>query len=391
MVLYVITPPNPPPGQDWQYTVPGQYVEEIVSVTATLATTQNPPTALNSVTGGAYPATYQAAALLSFQQAGPFGGAANYAVTTGAHPATATAVAVDGTTTDFNRATFSIGAWAKIAPAGTVRQLIFQNNTYAGGGTYRGYGFSGSKTGTDVQLGFQWKGGGQLSSGIFAAGTWKHMAVTWDSANIRFYINGALDSTFADAVVFDAISNTIALGGDVPGNLEVFNGSLCGIFFNDSVLTAGQIAAYVTASATSSAAYQTAVLADSPRALWMLNEVVDTSGRTPSLAIGNGITNVGLYTPGVPPASSGSPFTYSWLTTLSSNTHAGGTSTITAAIPDLILPAGYTIGTYTPDILPTDQWSNIVIWWDSTFMDGNQNLQPYDFTGACLQYHRIGT
>jgi hypothetical protein len=391
MVLYVVNVPNPPPGVDWQYTVPGQYIEDIVSVTATLATTANPTTAVNGVTGNAYPATYQSAAQLTWQATGPYGGTSNYAVTVGAPINTIADIAQGASTTDFNRATFSIGAWAKIPAATTGRFPIFASDQFDLGGHARGYMFQGHQSAGQEFLSLQWKGGEQLSTGTFPGGTWTHVAVTWDTANIRFYKNGVLDSTFAAAVLFDAISNPVDLGGNQAANLEVFQGSLGGIFYNDSVLTAGQILAYVTASATSAAAYQTAVLADSPRALWMMNEGISTSGRTPSLAIGNGITNVGLYTPGIPPASSGSPFTYSWLTTLSSNTHAGGTSTITAAIPDLILPAGYTIGTYTPDIAPTDQWSNIVIWWDSTFMDGNQNLQPYDFTGACLQYHQIGT
>jgi hypothetical protein len=98
-----------------------------------------------------------------------------------------------------------------------------------------------------------------------------------------------------------------------------------------------------------------------------------------------------MFTPGFPAAPSGSPFNYTWMTGLAAHSSVVSDTIITAAIPDLILPAGYTIGTFTPDIQPTDQWSNIVIWWDSDYMDYVHNAQRYDFIGACLEYHQIGT
>lgn len=390
MTLYLATVPNPPAGQDWTYTVPGQYVEEIISVTATLNTTANPVTAIDA-SGSAHPMTYDATNLaLSWGNVGPFAGSPNNATRAALGFDRHHGWATTASNTAFNVTTLTIGAWVMVDGGTTSGNVIFSNGHLSNTLTLVGYEF-GYNFNLGL-LGLGWSLGGIASSahGI-TSDVWHHVAVTADGVNVKFYIDGALDATVAGVVTGSVQSDPQMIGDQVPTSpvSQMWQGRMAGVFVNSTALSGATIAG-IAANTNTSAQYKTAVNATSPLGLWMLDETVSTSGRTPSLRVTNGSATVGLYTPGIAPAGSGSPFTYSWLNNLSTNVQPPGSSTITAAIPDMILPAGYTIGTNTPDIQSTDQWSNIVIWWSSSYMDNVHNYQPFEYPpGACLEYKQV--
>ena len=60
------------------------------------------------------------------------------------------------------------------------------------------------------------RGSGSLrDGGVIPAGKWTHIAVTWDGANRRHYINGELISTFADPTPPTTNTSPVDIGSDV--------------------------------------------------------------------------------------------------------------------------------------------------------------------------------
>lgn len=58
-------------------------------------------------------------------------------------------------------------------------------------------------------------------------------------------------------------------------------------------------------------------------------------------------------------------YDWTWVTGLNASSQSANGSAVTVGIPPLTLPAGYVIGTSTPDLAAGDQWSNITIWADN--------------------------
>jgi hypothetical protein len=391
MPLYVINVANPPAGQDWQYTVPGQYIEDVVSVQCTLTTTGNPTTAADS-SGNGRNMTYEPTNPgLTWGTAGPWGSAPNNATGDTDHTHLQHAYTIRVPNTDLNTTNVTVGAWVYIDTPAFGYQDIFAAADIDLSGNFRGYVLRYLNS-TRV---FELRGSSAQfvqSTGGILGNAWHHVAATYDGANTRFYIDGALDSTVAGVLPFTSNSVGASIGGATQHQLlnDVWTGRLAGVFVTNTVLSGANIATIAAANA-SAAGYVTTVNGFSPLGLWMLDETLGTFGRTPNLEITNGQSNVGMYTPGFPAAATPSPYNYTWMTGLAAHSSVVSDTIITAAIPDLILPAGYTLGTFTPDIQPTDQWSNIVIWWNSDYMDYVHNAQRYDFIGACLEYHQVGT
>lgn len=81
----------------------------------------------------------------------------------------------------------------------------------------------------------------QSSGGGYELRRWRHAAMSWDGANIRWYINGMLDSTVTPASGSMAYpwSTTAGIGGTSAG--RTFGGFICDVRGYDTVLTDGQI------------------------------------------------------------------------------------------------------------------------------------------------------
>lgn len=92
-------------------------------------------------------------------------------------------------------------------------------------------------------------------TGVVAANTWTHVAITFDRANdvVTTYINGQVDSTTAIPLVGDGaltFTNGLIGGGIMKTKYETFMGSLDDVRIYDEVLTQSQIAAIVPEPAT---------------------------------------------------------------------------------------------------------------------------------------------
>jgi hypothetical protein len=389
MTLRTVAVPAPAVGQDWRYIIPGQYVEDVVAVTATLVTLQKPTTAPDA-SGNGRPLTYTNNAFTTYSQTGPFAGSPNLAVNqSNGASGLATQIGTRAPSTDWNLATLSVGGFIKCN--GTAQgEMWTADNTL--GFVHHGWRFDIDASGGDNRLILQWKAGGAaLNLGTVAAG-WHLVGVTYDGANVRGYIDGVLQATVPAAASVDAVSEPMGLGGygDNTNNFP-FKGSMAGWFVNAGVLSAARWLAYYTAATGSgSAAYKAAVLADSPMALWLLDDAITSPSRNATLEITDGTNLVGVY-PGGTLTGSAPAFTWTWSVDLPSGTQGPNAQVTTVAIPRLVLPAGYTIGTRTADLAPTDQWSGITVWWDDTVMDTAPDLNPYVYApGATLVYQQIG-
>ena len=105
------------------------------------------------------------------------------------------------------------------------------------------------------------------------------------------------------------------------------------------------------------------------------------------MEITDGTNIVGLY-----PAPQGSPGIdlYSWIVDLADNSVSPQSNQITTSIPALVLPGGYTIGSRTPAMASSDQWSNVAIWWNDN-QDPNLGgaILPYDYHNLLLLGHLV--
>jgi GH43 family beta-xylosidase len=68
-------------------------------------------------------------------------------------------------------------------------------------------------------------GGSWNSTAKMGINQWYHVAVTYDGATVRFYLNGVLDANQpAVALHFGVVNEPLTIGADLPGGHEYFNG-----------------------------------------------------------------------------------------------------------------------------------------------------------------------
>jgi chitodextrinase len=72
------------------------------------------------------------------------------------------------------------------------------------------------------------------------AGTWAHLATTYDGANLRLYVNGTLAATVAKTGTIATSSNPLQIGGDSLYN-QFFNGTIDDVRVYNAALTAAEI------------------------------------------------------------------------------------------------------------------------------------------------------
>ena len=99
-------------------------------------------------------------------------------------------------------------------------------------------------------VGGVWQGGNCAST--LATGVWYHVAMTFDGSNLRGYVNGALDGTFAMSGTVQATDYGLRIGAYVPvngmpANKAYFPGKVDELSAYNRALSASEIAAIYTA------------------------------------------------------------------------------------------------------------------------------------------------
>ena len=90
-------------------------------------------------------------------------------------------------------------------------------------------------------------GGSSWNSNFkMATNTWYHVAVTYDGATVRFYLDGALDaSPPAASLRFGVVNEPLILGADLPGGHEFFPGAIRDARLYGRALSGSEILALV--------------------------------------------------------------------------------------------------------------------------------------------------
>jgi hypothetical protein len=86
-------------------------------------------------------------------------------------------------------------------------------------------------------------GGGSWDSTVpMTTGKWHHVAVTYDGAKIRFYVDGVVDPVTPSAsIVFAPNTEALVLGADFPGGDEYFDGRMADVKLYNQALSADQV------------------------------------------------------------------------------------------------------------------------------------------------------
>lgn len=370
MVVRVTNVPNPAAGHDWTFTIPGQWNVELLAVTATLVTTANPASAPDA-SGNSRPLTYTNNVGVTYGVTGPFAGTPNHAVNqSNAARGLGTAIGTRAASTDWNTATISVGGFVKFTSA--LTEAMWEANQIIGG-QQQGWRFDTDNSNPPkMELSAFHIGTIFLSNGV-SVGAWHLVGCTYDGVTLTYYVDGAAAGSSAATFTVAAIAEPMAIGGrsDLQVNAELI-GSMAGWFVNANVLAAGRWSTYYTDATTVGAAqYKADVLADAPLALWMMDDLQTQTSRTSTLTITDGTQQVGNY-PGGTITGSAPSFQWTWSAQGSSLAQSPGAQVNLVAIPDLILPPGYTVGTRTLDLVSTDQWSNINVWFEDGTGPGGQ-------------------
>lgn len=141
-------------------------------------------------------------------------------------------------------------------------------------------------------------------------------------------------------------------------------------------LSGARVAAHYAAR-NNFAAYSAAVLADAPSGYYHLNETVPPIQSEVLLLETNGSLLLFVATPiGVVP--DGNRYRFTWLAGLPGVTDTPAVGAVTSTIPNLIVPPGYTLGTRTIRQAGGFQWSDVIVWYDFEYTDGRAGRVDYE-------------
>lgn len=365
MALQGLTVPSPAQGTDWSYTVPGQYVLDVRAVTAQLAATADPGTAVDAGPNG-YNGVYSGAPNITWGVTGPFGGGGGLAIQQTAHSADQYIFEYVNSGGQFDVSTFSVDAIVAFSGVGinAMNDLVAIRSASASPpGKWRwifGLGTSPNSLQMDPSLGV----GITLGTGI-TSNVYTHVGFSWDGTQWIGYINGTAAVTHVgDPPGLTFTDLPLTVGGDLISP-QCFDGKIAAVAVYSGALSAARFAAHQAAIATSAAAYKSAVLADTPLALWMLDETVQHFQRSVTLQVTDGTNLLGQF-PGFEPAQQSPLFHFTWATDASSASQSGDQSVTFLPIPPLKLYPGMVLRSETLDLTALDQWSDIVVWADTS-------------------------
>lgn len=357
MTIRQFVVPSPAVATDWRWTVPGQYDVRLLAVTATLSARINPSTLADSSGNGWTLTTDGTVSYVTFGAAGPFAGGANNVAVSGTGQSGNVGIGQSASSLTWQIANPTFECWLNVGTdtspfayacveIGTLGQLQQNELIY------------GKQSGDPTNLGMQiLPSGFDFVPNALSRGVWHHIATKWDGANWVWYRDGVNMGNVSARPPSYAGSPRAQIGGYQTPNCV--NGKQGPTAIYASALSDAQIAAHAAASA-SAAAYQAACLADSPKALWMFAELTNTIQRTASLRVTNGTATVALF-PGFTATSGSGTFQWTWASNSPGNAQTVDQSVTQIVISDEILAPGYTVGTFTPDLGGTDQWSNIIV------------------------------
>lgn len=130
---------------------------------------------------------------------------------------------------------FTMMCWAMIATDRNASSVFMHYGATA-------VGAASSKTletNSDGTTLLAWDGSTSVTGTNLNVGQWYHLAMTYDNANLRAYVNGVLD--IANADVGNGPTGCVRFGNDETGNNEWLNGLIHGIKIWSAVLTQAEI------------------------------------------------------------------------------------------------------------------------------------------------------
>ncbi len=307
MALYVINVDPPLPGFDWSYTIPGQYLEHIVGVTAQLTTVNAAAGAMVDASGNGNDGTY-----------GKFGDTTNLAFVSGLIPGNdaiqAGNNALVGQTdilTDPFANSFTIAFWFRQDAGGSAPVYLLAREP-----PFETIGLRGDATGSGslMTLRIQQDGihdNALSSDGVDLGLTAHFLACTYDhpAGTARFYLDGALlnvETTFTFPVT--RVTSFFEIGFMGANETQTFDEYA--IFAAE--LSAGDIAGLYTAGISGFDTYRAAVAALNPFVYYHLDTQPPGGGREAVFEVTDGTHVVGRYDSGFAAISSGGFFLWSW-------------------------------------------------------------------------------
>lgn len=388
MVLHIVNVPDEAPGADWSHTVPGKYLYDVTGVTAVL----NASAALQMVdaTGNGNDGHYTAGggSVLAdwLGQPGAFVDNAAVQMLNAGDPAGFLQATRVGATTMVWNGDITIEFWARIDATGNP-VLIYDSANGTTGATV-GIALDG---GILLTLG---NGEGYESVAIPAMfdGAWHYCAVALPFAsNVSFTFdatNPAILSQVLPGLRFHQPTTDSGYSSPNGGpNVDTWWDEVAVYPVALSVL---QRQAHFSASALGFAVYSGAVLADAPAMYFHLADQGGPGGRQVALEITDGTQTIELVPSGFAIDPAVGTTTYSWQPRLQARARSSDGTLLTVPTPELHLPAGYTLGTFTPDLGPDDQWTGIIIWWDDAYQTAQQAADSYLYApGAHLVYQQV--
>lgn len=387
MSLRVVQVPDPPPGADFSYTVPGEYLERITGITATL-------TAAPVQLGQMYAFTYDdTTGLGTFYKDGvAFGSTVNPVLPTdGTMVQVTLAGSIFGTTVydelamyDLVLSAADIAALYAAASAnystyqatvmGLLPNAYYLCEPFPGDGTMVNFAGGGS----DLTYQLTAPPGAQVP-GLVPGG----LAIR----NAGDYIaTGPFPPIGAGSFsIIGWIHPDPGNSGLLLCNLEDVSGN--GIISFVSRNVAGQPLMEVSRVTHLSGPPLQQDFASSV-GVWTNGPVADPH-RQVTLTVTNDTDEVIQVPTGFVEVVTAGVYQYSWQPDLNSSAQTPGAEVTTVPIPPLILPAGYTIASDTFGIGANDQWSNVTVWWDSNIMDAQAAQSAYLFPPPVhLVYHQ---
>lgn len=385
MALYTLQVPDPPPGQDWFTVVPGQYLYNVTGITALLTTLDAAHAADASGHGNTLQYLFVIPADQALQQGWPgvlIGDTAQRFRTLDGATKYGDAALLTPSTMDWSEA-FTIEWWMQNTAPG------YDGNVFTW--ITSGAGFNQVAVSAAGQLSLAFDNGAGIVSGAGICpfdGGYHHYAVSVTASprvGSVWYFDGdpvATGLVGPAPVPLPATDQGYSIGSGAPA----FPGAADELAVYPSPLTHAQINAHFTA-APIFADYTAAVLADGPAAYYHLDEKPGATGREVAFEVTDGNLTVADVPTGFGPPATGTAFGYSWQPGLGNRSQALDGRLISVPVPPLVLPAGYTMGTKTLDIGPADQWSDIVVWWNSNIQDARGPIDPFVYPpGAHLVY-----
>lgn len=389
MTLYVVPLPDPPAGQDFQYVVPGNYLYDVTGITATLQSQVNVlPIVAQDASGNNHDGTY------TFNRA--------------ASPFVAGLVSGD-LSIDFGQG----GAGGSVlvsVPFGGIDwaanwsiELWIENTRGVNGG---GAGVICSTGGLDPKIrvlnangihprisvgdGIGFLVNGPLNSPPGDANP-HHIVATSTAGTVKIYVDGvAVATTVSGTPPASPAIDTTNIGSSLPpltNTATVYDE----VAIYNTALSAARVAAHHTAGLAGFATYVPAVLADTPLMFFHLDENTERTGRQPTLTVSDGTTEVEAIPSGFPAVLTPGPYVYAWQPALNADTQSSDGTLTTVAVPELLLPPGYRVGSRTLDLQPGDQWSQVNLWWDDAYQRAIDPVNAYAFPGPVkLIYQQNG-